>query len=51
MRDELIRTNIVLTRVIRKRLQLEADKFHGGNVSLLTREILGKRYKIPYKIE
>ncbi len=46
--DKLIRTNIVLTKVLRKALKAEANQRFGGKVSMVLREILGKRYKLPY---
>ena len=48
MHENLIRTNAVLTRQLRRALQKEANKKCGGKISMLLRQILGERYKLPY---
>ncbi len=50
MNEDLIRTNLVLTKKLRKAFVIEANKTCGGKKSMLIRKILGERYKLPYKL-
>lgn len=50
MRDNLVRCNMVLTKVLRKCMQDEANKKYGGNMSLLIKIILAERYKKPAEV-
>ena len=51
MRDNLVRTNLVLTKALRKALQNEANKKYGGNMSLLFKIMLAKRYSMFEELE
>lgn len=51
MRDNLVRTNIVLTKKLRERFQKEANSKYGGNMSLLLKLILAHRYNMSKEIE
>ena len=51
MKDNLVRTNIVLTRDMKDALQKEANTKYGGNVSYLLRMLLGKRYKLEWELK
>jgi len=50
MNENLVRSNIVLTKVLRKCMQDEANKKYGGNMSLLAKIILAERYKKPNEV-
>jgi hypothetical protein len=47
MNENLVRTNLVLTKKLRKEFQNEANKKYGGNMSLLLKILLAERYKMP----
>lgn len=51
MRDHLIRTNLVLTKKLRERLQREANTQCAGNMSLLFKLLLAVRYDMAKEIE
>lgn len=48
MNENLMRTNVVLTIPLRKALQKEANRKYGGKISMLLRQMIGERYKLPY---
>lgn len=50
MRDNLTRTQVVLTKRLQEALQKEAWKKCGGNRSMLMKLILAERYKMPSEI-
>lgn len=51
MKDNLVRTNLVLTKKLRSVFQAEANRQCAGNMSLLFKLLLAKRYDLPKEIE
>lgn len=50
MKENLVRTNLVLTKKLREAFQKEANRKHGGNMSLLIKIILAERYKMMSEV-
>ena len=48
-KGEAFRTNVLITKELHKLLKEEAVEKQGGNLSLLLRIILSKRYKVKTK--
>ena len=51
MKENLIRTNLVLTKKLREGLQKEANIKCAGNMSLLFKLLLATRYNLSKEIE
>ncbi len=51
MKENLIRTNLVLTKKLRERFQKEANLLCAGNMSLLFKLLVADRYDMPKEIE